>query len=243
MSGRLREHERGYSRHHLRPAARVRVLVRSGHELLLKVTSLSPSAGRASPVTMSKSDRTAEAFKEAARRVFARQGYTATKITDITAEAGRATGGIYRYFASKAAVLQALADDFLQARHNRVVHASGDSHTMVTEQDVREHVQAYWQSYREYLPEMVAIYQAAVSDPQFAEVQQEIRAKDLAIWRTHIKQLRAHIGKPVSDAGALATMVVSLLENYCYTTQHLGKGGTRKNVDTLAGFVYGGITN
>jgi AcrR family transcriptional regulator len=192
---------------------------------------------------MSKADRTAEAFKEAARRVFARQGYTATKITDITEEAGRATGGIYRYFTSKAAVLKALADDFLQARHDRVVHSSGHGHTMTTEQDVREHVQAYWQSYREHLPEMVAIYEAAVCDARFTEIQQQIRAKDLAIWRAHIKELRAYVGKPVTDAAALANIVVSLLENHCYTTLHLGKGSSRKSVDTLAGFVYGGIVN
>lgn len=192
---------------------------------------------------MSKSDRTAEAFKEAARRVFARQGYTATKITDITAEAGRATGGIYRYFDSKAAVLKALADDFLQARHARVVHSAGHGHTMTTEQDVREHVMAYWQTYREHLAEMVAIYEAAVSDAQFAEIQRQIRTQDLTIWRTHIKELRAHVGKPVTDAAALARMVVSLLENYCYTTMHLSKGGSSKAMDTLASFVYGGITH
>lgn len=194
-------------------------------------------------MTTSKSDRTAEEFKEAARRVFAKQGYPATKITDITAEAGRSTGGIYRYFDSKAAVLKALADDFIQTRHEHVVDASGHGHRMETAKDVREHVRAYWQSYREYLPEMVAIHEAAVADTQFAEIQQRIRAKDLAIWRAHIKELRAHIGKPVGDATSLAHMVVSLLESYCYTTQHLGEVSSRKNVDTLAKFVYGGITN
>ncbi|MGI5499345.1 TetR/AcrR family transcriptional regulator [Lentzea sp. CA-135723] len=194
-------------------------------------------------MTLSKSDRTAEEFKAAARRVFARQGYTATKITDITAEAGRATGGIYRYFDSKAAVLRALADDFLQARHENVVHSSGHGHRMETEQDVRDHVKAYWKSYGAHLAEMVAIYEAAVADEEFAEVQRKIRAKDLTIWGDHIKELREHIGKPGGDPAALATMVVSLLESYCYATLHLGKGGTRENVDTLAGFVYGGITN
>ena len=193
-------------------------------------------------MTRSKSDRTAEEFKEAARRVFARQGYTATKITDITAEAGRATGGIYRYFDSKAAVLSALSADFIETRRERVVHASGHGHTMETEQDVRDHVKAYWKSYQDYLAEMVAIYEAAASDPQFAEIQQQIRARDLSIWRNHIKELRAHIGKPVTNAGALADMVVSLLESYCYTTLRQGKA-TRKSIDTLAGFVYGGITN
>ena len=193
-------------------------------------------------MTTSKSDRTVEEFKEAARRVFARQGYTVTKITDITEEAGRATGGIYRYFESKAALLEALADDFIRARHDHVIHVSGDRHTMTTEEDVRQHVEAYWQTYREYLPEMVAIYEAAVSDPQFAELREQIRSADLAIWRRHIKELRAHLGKPVADASNLAHMVVGLLEQYCYATLHVGNGGPRKKTSVLAKFVYGGIT-
>ena len=191
----------------------------------------------------SKSDRTAEEFKGAARKVFARQGYAATKITDITAEAGRATGGIYRYFPSKGAVLTALADDFLQARQDRVARTSGHSHTMTTEKDVREHVAAYWRSYRDYLPEMAAISDAAVSDPDFAEIRRRIRAGDVAIWRAHIKELRAHLGKPVEDSTALAQLVVSLLENHCYTTLQLGVGDSRGNLSTLTAFVYGGITN
>ncbi|NEA30627.1 TetR/AcrR family transcriptional regulator [Streptomyces sp. SID13031] len=193
-------------------------------------------------MAMTKSDRTAEEFKAAARRVFARQGYAATKIVDITEEAGRATGGIYRYFPSKAAVLKALADEFLQARHDRVAHASGHEHTMATEQDVREHVQAYCRSYREYLPEMVAIFDAAVSDPEFAEIHGRVRANDVAIWRAHIKELRTQLGKPVAESAALAQMVVGLLENHCYTTAHLSAAGSRRNLNTLVGFVYGGIT-
>jgi AcrR family transcriptional regulator len=193
-------------------------------------------------VRATKSDRTAAEFKAAARRVFARQGYTTTKITDITAEAGRATGGIYRYFASKSAVLKALADDFLEALHDRVVHTAGHDHTMTTEDDVREHVQAYWQTYREFLPEMVAIYEASMSDPLFADIWREMRTRDLTIWQAHIKEMRAHIGKPVTDAANLAQMVLSLLEHYCYTSLHLGKGGSAKDVETLAKFVHGGIT-
>jgi AcrR family transcriptional regulator len=206
------------------------------------VTSLSPVLEDAR-VSTAKSDRTAEEFKAAARRVFARQSYAATKITDITAEAGRATGGIYRYFPSKAAVLKALADDFLQTRHDRVAHTSGPGHTMTTERDVRDHVQAYWRSYREHQPEMLAIYDAAASDLEFALIQQQIRAGDVAIWRTHIKELRAHLGLPLSSSAPLAQMVVGLLETYCYSTLHPAAPGSRGSVNTLANFIYGGITN
>jgi AcrR family transcriptional regulator len=192
-------------------------------------------------VTGTKSDRAAAEFKAAARRVFARQGYRATKITDITAEAGRAAGGIYRYFASKSAVLKALADDFLDALHERVVHSAGDEHTMTTEAEVRDHVRAYWRTYREYLPEMVAVYEASMSDPEFAEIWQRIRGRDLAIWRAHVGELRAHLRKPVGDTANLAHIVLSLLEHYCYTSLHLGRA-SKDGVDALARFIYGGIT-
>jgi AcrR family transcriptional regulator len=180
----------------------------------------------------------------AARRVFARQGYATTKITDITAEAGRAAGGIYRYFASKSAVLEALAEDFLTALHDRVVGKAGHDHTMTTREDVREHVQAYWETYREFLPEMVAIFQASMSEPVFAAIWREMRTRDLVIWRDHVKEMRAHFGKPVEDAPTIGVMIVSLLEHYCYTTllsDDSADINDEQVVNSLAEFIYGGI--
>lgn len=191
-----------------------------------------------------KSDRASADFKEAARRVFARQGYQATKITDITAEAGRAAGGIYRYFPSKAAILKSLADDFVAARHDRVAGSSGHAHTMTGEEDVRQHVRAYWLTYREYLPEMSAIFQASMSDPEFAEIWQQIRRRDFRMWRKHVKELRAHRGLATTDVSRTTMLVLSLLEHYCYLHQMTGEGGRGTDeqvVDSLTRFVHAGI--
>ena len=59
-----------------------------------------------------KGRATDEAFKEAARRVFARDGYLNAKITDIAAEAGRSAASFYNYYDTKADLLIALAEEF-----------------------------------------------------------------------------------------------------------------------------------
>jgi AcrR family transcriptional regulator len=52
-----------------------------------------------------------QAIIEAAIRIFGREGFSATKIADIAAEAGVATGTLYNYFSSKEDIFLSILDD------------------------------------------------------------------------------------------------------------------------------------
>lgn len=90
-----------------------------------------------------------DAILAAATRVFAKKGYAKTTISDIAAEAGLSHGLVYHYFASKAAVFGAIADQMM-ARVDREMEDDGtraieriaaslERHRAKLEQPVDEH--------------------------------------------------------------------------------------------------------
>ncbi|MFI5606357.1 TetR/AcrR family transcriptional regulator [Amycolatopsis sp. NPDC051903] len=114
-----------------------------------------------------KAAETETALKEAAKRVFARKGYLNTKITDITAEAGRAAGSFYNHFASKEELLEALLGDLAAAGDEDAL--SEDHLTDFSDPAaVRWHVRQYWNFYRANAPTMQALQQAAMVNDDFA---------------------------------------------------------------------------
>ena len=100
---------------------------------------------------------TEAALKQAAREVFAERGYVNTKITDITAAAGRATGSFYNHFAGKEEILEALLKDML-AEADEAVHVDATHDADFSKiESIRWHVAAFWRFYEAHIPEMVAL--------------------------------------------------------------------------------------
>src|ERR1044072_6692947 len=104
---------------------------------------------------------TETALKDAARKVFAERGYLNTKITDITAAAGRAAGSFYNHFAGKEELLSALVADLL-AEVDDTVQADPDHDPDFTHRaSIRYHVAARFTFYRANRTVMVALQQGA----------------------------------------------------------------------------------
>jgi AcrR family transcriptional regulator len=150
------------------------------------------------PVPTTRKERAAEteaALKAAAKRVFATRGYLNTKITDITAEAGRAAGSFYNHFPSKEALLEALLADML---------AAGDAATLDPEHSpdftdrasIRWHVATFWTVYRTHLPVFVALREAAMVDPVFHARLREIMLAEDPHFVGHLAGVRNLPGPP-----------------------------------------------
>ncbi|MBN0973270.1 MULTISPECIES: TetR/AcrR family transcriptional regulator [unclassified Gordonia (in: high G+C Gram-positive bacteria)] len=160
-----------------------------------------------------KGRQTEAAFLDAARRTFAEKGYLNTKISDISAAAGRSTGSFYNYYDSKDRLLEALLDQF----SDEVVEQSLATRHTEPEASVRAAVTAYWTTYKKYLPEIIGLFQMSMTDDDF-------RNRWLANRVSGVKQVLSglhgaeragySIGLPLEP---LASALVATLESTCWT--------------------------
>jgi AcrR family transcriptional regulator len=194
--------------------------------------------------TVSRRQRAAgteAALKQAAREVFAERGYVTTKITDITAAAGRATGSFYNHFASKEELLEALLKDML-AEADEVVDDSGHDADFSKISSIRWHVAAFWRFYQAHLPEMIAVKQAAMADPELGRRLQQIMADDDA----HMIEHFAHLPNPPTDPLVQISAMNALMEGFAYTwlVVNPANGQTITDdeaIDTLTNLLHHGL--
>ncbi|KAA6214059.1 TetR/AcrR family transcriptional regulator [Streptomyces albofaciens JCM 4342] len=142
-----------------------------------------------------QASETRAALIEAAKRLFAARGYLNTKVTDITAEAGRAAGSFYNHFAGKEELLKALLDELATESDRYAVTAEHKSD--FTDPDaIRYHVAAYWRVHRDHAPTMLALRQAALVSEDFARTLEQFRRtqlEDLAGHLAYVKNLPASV--------------------------------------------------
>lgn len=161
-----------------------------------------------------RGQRTETAFVEAARKVFAEKGYFNTKIADIAAAAGRSTGSFYNYYTSKEELLTQLSEQFIAEVLGHVTLHHRPSDPM---KNIQEAVRAYWQAYRDYLPEMIGIFQLSMTDEAFADRWFEIRADGVRAILRGLERARKDGRAAGLDLDATASALVSMLHGYCWT--------------------------
>jgi hypothetical protein len=112
---------------------------------------------------------------------------------------------------------------------------------------VRWHVEMYWRFYRTYMPEMIALRQAAMASPEFGRRLQEILAADQKHMYEHLDHVR-RAGIPLpGDPRLVISAIHSLFDQFAYTWLVAGGDGSgplvsdEEAIETLTDFVYRGV--
>jgi AcrR family transcriptional regulator len=187
---------------------------------------------------------TEQALKDAARRVFARQGYLNTKITDITREAGRAAGSFYNHFSGKEELLESLLTD-LFAEGDTAVADEEHNPDFTDRAALRWHVAMGWHFQRRHLPELLALRQAALVSPTFRNRIRELVAADSAHLHSHLEYVRAAgiplPGKPDLVISAFNTLLTGFAQEWLTDPGAPGAPTDDEAIDLLTDLIYRGI--
>jgi len=198
--------------------------------------------GRARGGRKERAAETEQALKSAARRLFAERGYLNTKITDITAAAGRAAGSFYNHFAGKEELLQALLKDFAaegdaaaEAREHRPDFTDPDA--------VRFHVENYWRFAREHGPVLRAVQQAALVNDEFARLAGQFGAEQRNDVADHLDGFpAAGVALPSTTEASLAMMFLTVSGLVEAVEQGAIELTDDEAVAGLTRFIYRGLT-
>lgn len=189
---------------------------------------------------------TEAALKAAALRLFDERGYLNTKITDITAAAGRAAGSFYNHFTGKQELLEALFRDMLAESDDAVAEHPAE-HDLSDPAVLRWHVAGFWHAFRRYRPVFVAMTHAAMVDERAAGRLRELLSPDRTAIRAHMEYLVAKGIELPGPPDAVAVAMTAMWFQFAY--QQLVSGflgpagplGDDEAIDLLTGFTLRGL--
>jgi AcrR family transcriptional regulator len=160
-----------------------------------------------------RGEKTKKAFIDAAKRVFSEKGYFNAKISDISAAAGKSTGSFYNYYDNKQALLEDLAEDFIDEVLGRAQYAHrGDPY-----ENIKEVVTVYWNTYKEYVPTMIGLFQLSMTDARFATKWQQLRVRGVRNVISGIRKAHRDGFADGIDEHAFASAIMSMIDSFCWT--------------------------
>jgi AcrR family transcriptional regulator len=165
--------------------------------------------------TTRKGVRTRESIIEAARVVFARDGYVDARMIEIAEEAGLSTGGLYRYFEDKTDVFAALIEDL----HNELYAASGHTSASFLEDPLAALTDAnrgYVDHYYANRDVMRAFIEAAAVDERFRKIWWDMRERHATRFARALRSMHGIDRVDGIDVDLLSEAMACMVEQCCY---------------------------
>lgn len=135
------------------------------------------------PALRAKYDRKQQDLVDAAARLFALQGYSATSMTDLVSATGMTAGGIYHYIDGKEALLIRICDELLEPLLAQAAEIAGDD-ALPADEQLRVLVRAWVDHVEEHLDHMVVFLQerrVIEGDPQWRRIRESRKRFELLL--------------------------------------------------------------
>jgi AcrR family transcriptional regulator len=181
-----------------------------------------------------RAQRTREKLVRAAAVVFPRMTFLSTRITDITSEAGTASGSFYNYFSSKEEILHAVISEVNERMFDRASPSVPSGASPM--EKIRAETSAYVAAYRADAPMLAILEQVATFSPEFTEMRRETRQKFRSrIERRIVRWQTEGLVAPQLPARYAAGALASMVSNFCYMWLVVGEEYEEYEVvDTLS---------
>ena len=173
-------------------------------------------ARHAVPAT-ARGRRSRQALLDAARVVFARDGFTNARITDISDEAGVAHGSFYTYFKSKDEIFLALIEELeedlrVSGDGGRAAVADGTAYARILRANTD-----YLTAYHDNRGIMVVWEQAATLNDDVAELRSQASERAVSRIVRAIEHMQADGDVSAAiDARYAATALTGMVSNFAY---------------------------
>lgn len=157
-------------------------------------------------------------FEQAARELFATEGYFRTTVEDIAKAAGRTKAAFYRYFTNREQLLISLSEQFTSEVPSRPETAASRPQSAHDWPFFLGAAQAYWDSYVANRGVMIAVFQLAMVDERFAARQTEIRKFGQDVIEDTIRQAQQRGYCPELDPAIAAGALAAMIEHFCFVS-------------------------
>ncbi|MFF5991274.1 TetR/AcrR family transcriptional regulator [Prauserella flavalba] len=161
--------------------------------------------------------RSRQALLDAAKTVFARDGFADARITDIADTAGAAHGSFYTYFDSKEEIFVALLRELEEELWHPVERSSDEPSAADPYGQILRANRAYLKAYRQDRAIMIVWEQVATLNPEVERLRRDAAdrfAHRIAVAIEHWQQ--KGIADPALDPEYAAVALTGMVSNFVY---------------------------